>query len=178
MGLTYLTATDNLFIYGIKENLIFLPFFSTVPAIALALNIFLKKKPKNKSIHIPTLPPRAKTILKYFTILAESVAVIALFTSVNSTLVLRDSDFLYSTEDFPLSRTNCQYTSIDHVAFVEGYTYKGKFQEDPHIVFVTKSGATIDVYNSTFFSAEVFEKETKSFFEQKNIPFEQIRTIE
>ena len=178
MGLTYLTAKDNLFIYGIKENLIFLPFFSTVPAIALALNIFSKKKAENKNIHIPTLPPKVKTILKYFTIMAESVAVIALFTCVNSTLVLRDSDFLYSTEDFPLSRTSCQYSSIDYAAVVEGYTYKGEFQEDPHIVFVTKSGATIDVYNSTFLSAEKFQKETKGFFEEKNIPFEQIKAIE
>lgn len=176
-GLTYLTSTDSLFIYGIKENLIFLPFFSTLPAVAIALNIFFRKKAKNKDVHIPTLAPKAKTVLKYFTILSESVAIIALFTCVNSTLVLRDSDFLYSTEDFPLSRTSCQYSSIDYVAVVEGYTYKGEFQEDPHIIFVTKSGTTIDVYNSTFFSAEKFKKETKSFFESKDIPFEQIRVI-
>ena len=176
-GLTYLTSTDSLFIYGIKENLIFLPFFSTLPAVAIALNIFFRKKAKNKDVHIPTLAPKAKTVLKYFTILSESVAIIALFTCVNSTLVLRDSDFLYSTEDFPLSRTSYQYSSIDYVAVVEGYTYKGEFQEDPHIIFVTKSGTTIDVYNSTFFSAEKFKKETKSFFESKDIPFEQIRVI-
>ena len=177
-GLTYLTATDSIFIFGIKENLIFLPFFSTLPAVAIALNIFLRKKSKSKDVHIPALPPRAKTILKYFTILAESVAIIALFTCVNSTLVLRDNDFLYSTEDFPLSRTSCQYSAIDYAAVVEGYTYKGKFQEDPHIVFVTKSGTTIDVYNSTFFSADKFKEETESFFESKDIPFKQIQTIE
>ncbi len=178
LGLTYLTSTDSLFVYGIKENLIFLPFFSTLPAVAIALNIFFRKKAKNKDVHIPALQPKAKTVLKYFTILAESVAIIALFTCVNSTLVLHDNDFLYSTEDFPLSRTSCQYSSIDYVALVEGYTYKGEFQEDPHIVFVTKSGTTIDVYNSTFFSAEAFKKETESFFESKDIPFNQIQTIE
>ncbi len=176
--LTYLTATNPLFIYGIKENLIFLPFFSVIPAIALALNIFSRKKAKDKDIHIPALPPKAKTILKYFTILAESVAIIALFTCVNSTLVLRDSDFLYSTEDFPLSRTSCQYSSIDYAAIVEGYTYKGEFQEDPHIVFVTKSGTTIDVYNSTFFSAEEFKNETESFLREKDIGIKEIKTIE
>ncbi len=178
LGLTYLTATENLFIYGIKENLIFLPFFSTLPAVAIALNIFFRKKAKNKDVHIPALQPKAKTVLKYFTILAESVAIIALFTCTNSTLVLRDNEILYSTEDFPLSRTSCQYSSIDYAAIVEGYTYKGEFQEDPHIVFVTKSGTIIDVYNSTFFSAEAFKKETEGFLENKNIPFRQIRTIE
>ena len=177
-GLTYLTATDTLFIYGIKENLIFLPFFSTLPAVAIALNIFLRKKAKNKDVHIPTLQPKAKTVLKYFTILAESVAIIVLFTCVNSTLVLRDSDFLYSTEDFPLSRTSCQYSSIDYVAVVEGYTYKGKFQEDEHIVFVTKSGTIIDVYNSTFFSADAFKEETETFLKDKGIEIKEVKTID
>ncbi|MEE1504722.1 MAG: hypothetical protein UGF89_10830 [Acutalibacteraceae bacterium] len=177
-ALTYLTATDSLFIFGIKENLIFLPFFSTLPAIAIALNIFLRKKAKNKDVHIPTLQPKAKTVLKYFTILAESVAIITLFTCVNSTLVLRDNDFLYSTEDFPLSRTNCQYSSIDYAAVVEGYTYKGKFQKDEHIVFVTKSGTTIDVYNSTFFSADKFKKGTEKFLNEKGVEIKTLKTID
>ncbi|MBE6799686.1 MAG: hypothetical protein E7529_00620 [Ruminococcaceae bacterium] len=178
LGLAYLTATDNIFIYGIKENLIFLPFFSTLPAVAIALNIFFRKKAKNKDVHIPALQPKAKTVLKYFTILAESVAIIALFTCVNSTLVLRNNDFLYSTEDFPLSRTSCQYSSIDYAAIVEGYTYKGEFQEDPHIVFVTKSGTTIDVYNSTFFSTNKFKQETETFLKEKDIQIKEIKTID
>lgn len=178
LGATYLTTADSLFIYGTKENLIFLPFFSTLPAVAIALNIFFRKKAKNKDIHIPALQPKAKTILKYFTILAESVAIISLFTCVNSTLVLRDNDFLYSTEDLPLSRSTCQYSSIDYAAVVEGYTYKGKFQEDEHIVFVTKSGTVIDVYNSTFFSADKFKKETESFLKEKGIEIKALKTID
>lgn len=178
LGLTYLTATDSLFIFGIKENLVFIPFFSSVPALAIALNLFSRKKAKNKDIHIPTLTPRAKNALKYFTILAETVAIIGLFTCLNSTLVLRDNDFLYTTEDFPLSRTSCQYSSVDYVAVVEGYTYKGKFQEDPHIAFVTKSGTIIDVYNSTFFSADEFKKETEDFLNEKGIEIKTVKTIE
>ena len=158
--------------------MIFLPFFSTLPAVAIALNIFFRKKAKNKDIHIPALQPKAKTILKYFTILAESVAIISLFTCVNSTLVLRDNDFLYSIEDLPLSRSTCQYSSIDYAAVVEGYTYKGEFQEDPHIVFVTKSGVTIDLYNSTFYSAEKFKEETEAFLESKDIPFKHFQVID
>ena len=178
LGLTYLTAADSLFIYGIKENLIFLPFFSTLPAVAIALNIFFRKKSKNKDVHIPALQPKAKTILKYFTILAESIAVISLLACVNSTLVLRENDFLYATEEFPLSRTTCQYSSIDYIAIVEGYTYKGEFQKDPHVVFVTKSGTTIDVYNSTFYSAENFKEETEAFLESKDIPFKHFQVID
>lgn len=178
IGLTYLTAADSTFIYGIKENLIFIPFFSVLPAIAIALNIISKKSPKNKNIHIPALPPKAKTILKYFTIITESLAIIAILTCTNSTLVLRENDFLYSTEDFPLSRSVCQYSTIDYAAFVEGYTYKGEFQEDPHIVFVTKSGITIDLYNSTFYSAEDFKNDTSAFLKEKGIKIKEIKTIE
>lgn len=177
LGLTYLTATDSLFIFGIKENLVFIPVFSSLPAIAIALNISSRKKAKNKNIHIPSLTPKAKNALKYFTILAESVAIISLFTCINSTLVLRDNEFLYTTEDFPLSRTSCQYSSVDYAAVVEGYTYKGKFQEDPHIAFVTKSGTIIDVYNSTFFSADKFKEETESFLKEKGIEIKELKTI-
>lgn len=177
LGLTYLTATDSLFIFGIKENLVFIPVFSSLPAIAIALNISSRKKAKNKNIHIPSLTPKAKNALKYFTILAESVAIISLFTCINSTLVLRDNEFLYTTEDFPLSRTSCQYSSVDYAAVVEGYTYKGKFQEDPHIAFVTKSGTIIDVYNSTFFSADEFKEEAEHFLNEKGIEIKELKTI-
>ncbi len=176
--LTYLTAADSLFIYGIKENLIFIPFFSLLPAVTIALNLHLRKRSKNKAVHTPDLPPKAKTILKYFTILAESIALICLFTCVNSTLALRDNDFLYSTEELPLSRTVCEYSSVDYVAIVEGYTYEGKFQEDKHIVFVTESGTVIDTYNSTFFSAEDFQKEAENFLKEKGIEIKQLKTMD
>lgn len=175
--LTHITAADSFFIYGIKENLIFLPFFSTLPAVAIALNIFIRKKAKDKDVHIPAVQPKAKTVLKYFTILAESIAIIALITCVNSTLVLRDNDFLYSTEALPLSRITCEYKSIDYAAVVEGYSYDGKFQKDPHIVFVTKSGTIIDVYNATFFTADKFKKETEAFLKEKGIEIKELKTI-
>lgn len=176
--LTYLTSSNSLFIFGIKENLIFIPFFSFLPAVSIALNIHLRKKSKNKDIHTPELPPKAKTVLKYFTILSESVALITLFTCINSTLVLKEESFLYSTEDLPLSRNVCEYNSVDYVAIVDGYTYEGKFQEDKHIVFVTKSGTIIDLYNSTFFSAEDFQEKTESFLKEKEIDFKQIKTMD
>ena len=178
LAFTYLTATDSLFIFGIKENLIFIPIFASLPAMALALNIFSRKKAKTKDIHIPALTPKSKNALKYFTILAESVAILCLFTCVNSTLVLKDNEFLYTTEDLPLSRASCQYSSIDYAAVVEGYTYKGKFNEDHHIVFVTKSGTKIDVYNSTFLSADKFKEEAESFLKGKDIEIKNLKTID
>ena len=77
-----------------------------------------------------------------------------------------------------MSRTVCQYSSIDYIAIVEGYTYEGKFQEDPHIVFVTKSGTIIDVYNATFFSADKFKNETEIFFNEKGIEIKKFKTMD
>lgn len=176
--LTHLLATDSLFIFGIKENLIFIPIFAFLPALTVSLNIFSKKKPKEKNLHTLPITQKAKTVLKYFTIFAESVALIAVFSSVNSTLVLRDNNFLYSTEAFPLSRATCEYSSIDYAAVVEGYNYKGKFNEDKHIVFVTKSGTVIDLYNSTFFSSEEFQKDTGAFLSEKGIEIKKLKTMD
>ncbi|MGN1317335.1 MAG: hypothetical protein ACI4VW_09800 [Acutalibacteraceae bacterium] len=173
-----LTPTDSLYIFGIAENLIFIPFYALIPAIAAALNMFVRKKNKNLKIYTPPLSPKAKNILKYFTIIAESTALLLAFSCVNSTLALRQNDFLYSTTDFPLERTSCQYSSVDYAAVVEGYTYKGEFQEDKHIVFVTKSGSVIDLYNSTFFSSEKFLAETETFLKEKNIEIKELKTIE
>ena len=173
-----LISADGIYTFGIAENLIFIPFYAVIPSIAAALNVFVIKKNRNPKIHTPPLPPRAKNTLKYFTIIAESIALIMLFTCVNSTLVLRNNDFLYSEEDFPLSRISCKYSSVDYVAIVDGYAYNGEFQEDKHIVFVTKSGSVIDLYNSTFFSSEEFRKETETFLKEKNIEIKEFKTIE
>lgn len=173
-----LISADSPHIFGIAENLIFIPFYAVIPSIAAALNVFVIKKNRNPKIHNPPLPPRAKNTLKYFTIIAESIALIMLFTCVNSTLVLRNNDFLYSEEDFPLSRISCKYSSVDYVAIVDGYAYNGEFQEDKHIVFVTKSGSVIDLYNSTFLSSEEFRKETETFLKEKNIETKEFKTIE
>lgn len=173
-----LIPADSLHIFGIAENLLLIPSYALIPAIAVALNVFATKKNKDPKIHTPPLPPKAKSILKYTTIIAESIALIMLFTCVNSTLVLRNNDFLYSEEDFPLSRISCKYSSVDYGAIVDGYAYNGEFQEDKHIVFVTKSGAVIDLYNSTFLSSEKFLTETESLLKEKNIEIKKCKTIE
>lgn len=173
-----LTPADNLYIFGVAENLIFIPFYAVIPAIAAALNVFVRKKNRNPKIYTPPLPPKAKNILKYFTIIAESTALLLVFSCVNSTLALRQNDFLYSTTDLPLARTSCQYSSVDYAAVVEGYTYKDGFQEDKHIVFVTKSGSVIDLYNSTFFSSEKFVAQTETFLKEKNIEIKEFKTME
>lgn len=180
--LTTITAKDCLYIFGIKEALIFLPIFSVIPGIAAALQIkaLRETKPKKDSsgVQSPPLPQSAKTILKYFTIAVETIALFFLLGCVNSTTLLYETHFEYSTEDFPLSRSSCKYSSVDYIAVVDGYTINGEFNEDKHIVIITKSGVKLDLYNSTFFSAREFEEKTTAFFAEKGIEINHFKTLE
>ncbi len=182
LGLVFVTSQDALFVYGIKENLIFLCFTPLLIGFSIALNLSNRSNKKDKkitkeTIQKPPLPQYAKTILKYFTIAVETVALIIVWSCVNSTLVFYENGFSYSTDDIPLSKTFCEYDSINYAAIVEGYYYDNSFREDPHIVLVTKSGEKLDLYNSTFFSTEKFEKETVPFLAEKGIETKYLKTI-
>lgn len=177
-----ITSRDALYIFGIKENLIFIPIFSIIPGVTAALNVISSRKGRtkkhSKNIQSPEIPSSVKNLLKYFTIVVETIVIILLWTSVNSITSFNEKGILYSTEDFPFSRSICLYSSVDYAAVIDGYTYDGKFQEDKHIVIVTKSGIEIDLYNSTFFSAEEFQEKTEDFLEEKGIPIRHFKTIE
>lgn len=181
LALVFLFSRDAFFVSGIKENLVFLPFCGILMGFTVALNILARKEPKRKSrkdIQKPPLPQAAKTLLKYYTIAVETLTIVLVLTSVNSTSAFFRDGFSYSTDDFPLSKSYCEYSSVDYAAVVEGYLYEGEFTEDPHIVFVTKSGEKLDLYNSTFFSAERFEKEASPILKEKGIETKHFKTLE
>ncbi len=183
LGLVFATSHNALFIYGIKENLIFLFFPPMLIGLVIALNLLSRNNKKDKkitktTIQKPPLPQYAKTTLKYFTIAVETIALILIWASVNSTASFYKTGFSYSTEDIPLSKTFCEYSSIDYVAVVDGYYYDNEFQKDSHIVFVTKSGEKLDLYNSTFFSTEKFEKELTPFLKENGIETKHLKSIE
>lgn len=180
IGLVYLVSHDGVFVFGIKENLIFLPFYAFLPGLVISLNLISRRKIKRKNetgINYPELPPKTKALLKYFTITVETIAIALLWSSVNSTTTFYNNSFLYSAESLPFSREECKYSSIDYIAIVEGYYYDDIFFEDNHVVFVTKSGAKIDLYDSTFFSAKEFEKKTADFFTEKDIEIKHVKAL-
>jgi hypothetical protein len=78
--------------------------------------------------------------------------------TINSTSVFYEDSFNYSEDVFPLSQNETSYSAIDYLALVEGYNINGKFQKDPHIVAVTKSGSAMIVMTSfvLFFSQMSF----------------------
>lgn len=185
-GIFYLICTfsfkNSIFITGISENIILIPLFASLVSMALGIH-FIKHREKkakaqgDKTIHSIKFNKATEMFLKYFTIIAECVAILGLLTCVNSTAVFYENSFKYSEEIFPLSQSEINYSAIDYFALIDGYTVDGKFQKDPHIIAVTKSGEQIDLYNSTFFSAEKFKEKSTEFFEDKGIEFKEIKTF-
>ena len=173
---------NSIFITGISENIILIPLFASLVSMALGIH-FIKHREKkakaqgDKTIHSVKFNKATEMFLKYFTITSECVAILGLLTCVNSTAVFYENSFKYSEEIFPLSQSEINYSAIDYFALIDGYTIDGKFQKDPHVIAVTKSGEQIDLYNSTFFSAEKFKENSTEFFEEKGIEFKEIKNF-
>ncbi len=173
------------FTVGYSENLVILPIFCFLSGIAISLN-FIKHREENrkhkneKSIHTPKAPKAVNEILKYFTIAAESLALIGCLTCVYSSTPFYEESFKYSHEDFPLSQSECMYESIDYIGVIEGFyddRESNKFYDEKYIVVKTKSGQTINLYNSTWLSFDTFMN-NKAFFEKKGIEIKNFKTFE
>ncbi len=171
----------SVFTYGIGEGLIFVPFMGMLMAIALAA----KKMWKNENttdnspsaVHTPK-SSATDNLLKYFIIAGETIALLGVMTCVFSVTPFYNDRFSYGVDDFPLSQETCRYESVDYFAVVEGYIIgENKFTEDKYIAVKTKSGAVIDLYNSTCFTAETFT-EREEFFKEKGIEIKKVKTVE
>lgn len=186
-GLLYLICLSsfkgNIYLLGIYENLAVIPTFGIILSVALGAHYIKYREQKvkrkdNKTVYSPKPAKSFNSFLKYLTIIGECLAILGLFMTVNSTSVFYEDSFKYSEDVFPLSQNETDYSAIDYFALVEGYNINGKFQKDSHIVAVTKSGTTIDLYYSTYFSAEGFKKESTEFFTEKGIEFKSIKTTD
>lgn len=182
MALCLIIFRGSAFTVGYIENILLLPFFSFLLGIALALNFTKhreenKKHKSSKTIHTPKAPKAVNEILKYFTIIAESLALIGCLTCVFSSTPFYDSSFRYSQEDFPLSQSICEYSSIKFIGVVEGFYNENQFYEEKYIVIRTVSGQTIDLYNSTWLSCNNLLK-NEEFFKEKGIEIKYFETFE
>ncbi len=186
LGGIYLFAIKLLFsdaqlVLGIKENLTVFPFVGLLVSVPVTLNILSHKKIKKntgdiKKVYSVTLSENGKKLVKYFTIIAEALAVIMVFFSVFSTTVFKEDKVMYTEEDFPLSFEECSYDAIEEIAIVKGYYYKDEYVDEEYITFKTISDRTADLYNSTFKSADII-RENKEFFENKGIEVREQCTI-
>ena len=173
----------SIFTAGYFENLLIAPFFCFILGVAIAVNLTKhRQESKNNTgktaIHTPKAPKSVNEILKYFTIAAESLALIGCLTCVFSTTPFFESYFKYSQEDFPLSQSVCEYKSVDFIGVIEGFCdEKGNFYEEKYVVIKTASGQSLDLYNSTRLSADIVLK-NEAFFTEKGIEIKSFKTFE
>lgn len=180
--LTKILFHDAVLFTGFFENVFMMPFFGSFVSVCIALHIFKNKREKmrmddEKAVQTVRASDTANTLLKYLTIIGETLALIGCVSSIYSTAVFYEDRVAYAASDFPFSHTECSYESIDSVAIVEGYTEGDKFISRPYVAIVTESGAIIDLYNATMMSGDDFSKKT-DFLEEKGIKIIEVKTIE
>lgn len=173
---------DALFVTGFWENAVLMPPFSSVLCLGLAIRIINKRRETKKikspdSVQSPKTPHAVNNLFKYFIIAGETLAVIGVFTSIFSATPFYNDGFGYSETDFPTSHRYCEYKSVEYIAYINGYNSNGKFYESPYIAVKTKSGAVIDLYNSTGLTAKTF-KENAGALTEKGIEIKEFDTIE
>ena len=166
---------------GFFENVFMMPFFGSLVSMCIAIHITKNRRKKNKNgdktVQDVKTPHAVNTLLKYVTIVGETLALIGCISSIYSTAVFYEDRVAYPVSDFPFSHAECKYESVDSVAIVEGYYQGDKFIRSPYVAIVTESGAILDLYNATMLSAEDFSKHT-GFLEEKGIEIIEVKTIE
>ena len=166
---------------GFFENVFMMPFFGSLVSMCIAIHITKNRRKKNKNgdktVQDVKTPHAVNTLLKYVTIVGETLALIGCISSIYSTAVFYEDRVAYPVSDFPFSHAECKYESVDSVAIVEGYYQGDKFIRSPYVAIVTESGAILDLYNATMLSAEDFSKHT-DFLEEKGIEIIEVKTIE
>jgi hypothetical protein len=180
--LVFILFKGNAFITGYIENIFILPCFSYPLACALALNFTKKRAEKKKAkgstdIHAPRVSKAANEILKYFTIIAETLALIGCVMSTFSVTAFNNTGFSYAEGDFPLSQAQCDYSSVEFIGIIEGYYVEKEYFKESYAVVRTISGRTIDLYNSTWYSCKEITK-NKKHFEKQGIEIKTFKTIE
>lgn len=180
--LAFIFFKDSTFTTGYIENIFMLPCFSYPLACALALNITKKRAEKKKTkgsthIHAPRASKTANEILKCFTIIAETLAVIGCVMCVFSITAFNDTSFSYAESDFPLSQAECDYSGVEFIGIIEGYYVEKEYVKESYAVVRTISGRTIDLYNSTWYSCKEITK-NKKLFEKQGIEIKTFKTFE
>lgn len=173
---------DAIFICGFPEGLLSISVFSLLPSVLIAIRLFEKiteKKNKKENIKKPTESPYRKAFFKYATIFAETLFLLQFITCINSVTAFTDNGIYYSVDDFPLSQQTCNYDSVEFAAIInetsEGSSF---FTDEKYLVLYTKSGTVINLYNSSYISAEETKNEIVSAFSDKNIAVKEYKTID
>ena len=80
--------------------------------------------------------------------------------------------------DFPLSQQSCSYEAIEFSAIVNEKAEKTFLPDEKYLVLYTKSGTVIDLYNSSFISAEETKNKLNDVLTDKNIAVKEYSSID
>ncbi len=179
---TNLVYGDAPYICGIKEILVTMPIIALLPASISALGLLRSKikneNKKSKKTKGNFFNRKNDLAFKYASIFIECMVAAMLFMSFNSPTVFAENKIIYTDEALPLSSKEIRYDNIDFFAIIDGYTYENKFINDPYAVFVTTSGITVDLYDSTYIDGKNFFRDTAPFLSEKGIKILQFKTAD
>ena len=104
--------------------------------------------------------------------------IIQFITCVNSVTVFSNASISYGVGDFPLSQQSCSYEAIEFSAIVNEKAEKTFLPDEKYLVLYTKSGTVIDLYNSSFISAEETKNKLNDVLTDKNIAVKEYSSID
>lgn len=172
---------DALYICGIAEGLLSIFIFSALPSAIIAFKLsrrITEKKNNKNNIKVPKESVYQKAFLKYATIFAETLFIIQFITCINSVTVFSNASINYAVGDFPLSQQTCSYEAIEFSAIVNEKAEKPFLPDEKYLVLYTKSGTVIDLYNSSFLSAEETKNELSDVLTDKNISIKEYSSVD
>lgn len=133
-----------------------------------------KKEPEKKVV--PEASKKSK-ILKYLTILIETIVVIILFSTVNNTKVFTETKVAFPQNSFSLNQQTISYEHIETVYKARGYyLYDIKYQELPHYILVAKNGEIIDLTIYSESDTQKFEEMILPLLIKEGIPLKEIES--
>ena len=137
-------------------------------------NLVKKKKEKNFT---PDIRPKSK-VLKYFTILVETIVILLLFSTVNNSLVFTKTKVAFPEESFiSLKQQTLRYEYLDAVYKARGYYLTDtKFIETEHYILVAKNGEVFDLSVYPDCKTEEFEKEVLPLLLKEGVNFKEIES--
>ena len=173
---------DAVYLSGFLEILICIVAISVLPSGVIALKLskkFTEIKNKKANIKAPVESDYRSTFTKYITIFIETLFIVQFITCINSITVFDNNTIRYSQEDFPLSQQVCNYDSIKLIAIINESADDRIFSIDErYIVLYTNSGTVIDLYNSTYLSADEVIKELQPLLKEKNISVKEYTSVD
>ncbi len=172
---------DALYVCGIVESLLSVIIFSILPSAIIAFKLsrkITKKKNKKNNVKAPEESVYQKSFIKYATIFAETLFIIQFITCINSVTAFGEDAILYSVGEFPLSQQECSYEAIEFSAIINEKSQSKFLPDEKYLVLYTKSGTVIDLYNSSFISAEEIKNELPHVLAEKNISVKEYKSID